>query len=524
MATLAMFFKQQQAAKFYAVKYGRVPGIYSTWEECKRQTDQYPNAKFKSCKTNDEAMLFLEEEEENTQLPPEILNEIIPKQTPLQHINPDLSPDQQAVFNSYLVGNNIFMTGPGGTGKSRLIQEIVNHASDNKIKTQVCALTGCAAVLLNCNAKTVHSWAGIGLGRGDEETIIRNICKNKYKRNAWTKIDLLIIDEVSMMSLKLFELLDNVARSARKCRRPFGGLQVIFSGDFYQLPPVGDEDDITTRQFCFESERWRDIFKDQIKLTKIFRQEDPVYIKILNKIRQGKVSPKIIEKLNEQINKPIPATLEITPTKLFPMRYQVDRINTEQMALLDKEDTITYSIQIPGDLPVSNQEKAIRSQTSPEQITREIEQLKTSILGEQTLHLKCGAQVMCVANIDMEGPNPVCNGSQGIIQRFERGLPVVKFMNGHERIIGYHDWISDNIPGIGVRQIPLILAWAITIHKSQGATLDAAEVDIGSGIFESGQTYVALSRIKNLDGLYLKSFNPEKIRVKKVVNQFYDTF
>ena len=173
---------------------------------------------------------------------------------------------------------------------------------------------------------------------------------------------------------------------------------------------------------------------------------------------------------------------------------------------------------------MSEREKQIQSTFSTDHMNREIEMLKTSILCDHVLHLKVGAQVMCIANIDMEGPNPICNGSQGIVKKFENGLPVVTFNNGIDRIMGHHDWVSETIPGIGVKQIPLILAWAITIHKSQGATLDVAEIDIGSGIFECGQTYVALSRIKSLDGLYLKSFNPSKILVKTVVKEFYDSF
>ena len=123
--------------------------------------------------------------------------------------------------------------------------------------------------------------------------------------------------------------------------------------------------------------------------------------------------------------------------------------------------------------------------------------------------------------VNSEGKNPVCNGSQGIVVRFEKDLPVVEFNSGAVRTMDYHDWVSEVVPGLGVRQIPLILAWAITIHKSQGATLDMAKIDIGNGIFECGQTYVALSRIKSLDGLYLQSFQPHKIRVRKIVNEYY---
>ena len=145
-------------------------------------------------------------------------------------------------------------------------------------------------------------------------------------------------------------------------------------------------------------------------------------------------------------------------------------------------------------------------------------------MAESSIALKLGTQVMCVANISTEGEHPLVNGSQGIVVKFtEQGLPVVKFHNGNICQIGYHSWISENIPSVGVMQIPLIYAWAITIHKAQGVTLDLAEIDVGNGIFECGQTYVALSRVKSLEGLFLTALNPQKIKVKQKVKKYYET-
>ena len=150
--------------------------------------------------------------------------------------------------------------------------------------------------------------------------------------------------------------------------------------------------------------------------------------------------------------------------------------------------------------------------------------LVNNILADKEVILKKGAQVMCIANIDNESADPIVNGSQGIIVDFVGNLPLVKFNNGVKRTIGYHVWNSENIPVIGVKQIPLIYAWAITIHKSQGVSLDMAQIDAGSNIFECGQTYVALSRIKTLDGLYLTAFNPQKIKVNKKVQAYYKKY
>ena len=277
MSTLQALFSKAQKAKFYAVAKGREIGVFNSWEECKPHVNEFPGAIFKGFKTHEECDEFLKKKTLDLQQPEKPL-------LPISEFNPEdlqLSPEQFDVFQHYKNGKNVFMTGPGGTGKSKLIQHIYNDAKENKLRIQVCAMTGCAAVLLNCNAKTVHSWGGIGLGKGETEDVIRRVCGSKYRKVNWVNTDLLIIDEVSMLSVKLFELLNDIAQRTRKSQRPFGGMQVIFSGDFYQLPPVGDPDDDLTWQFCFQSGIWKTVFPHQIRLKTMFRQRDPRYIKIL---------------------------------------------------------------------------------------------------------------------------------------------------------------------------------------------------------------------------------------------------
>jgi ATP-dependent DNA helicase PIF1 len=430
----------------------------------------------------------------------------------------ELTEEQKIIFDKYVSGENIFITGPGGTGKTALIREIYQHAINQEKRIQVCALTGCAAVLLQCKAKTIHSWAGIGQASGESQKIIERVIKNKYKRQNWIDTELLIVDEVSMLSKRLFQVLNNIGQRARKrIGIPFGGIQVIFSGDFYQLPPVGDKEDIETSQFCFESEIWSSLFpkSNQISLKKIFRQSDPKYANILNQIREGILKRKSYDILRHQVGKKLEEDIDIQPTKLYPRRYSVEAINSGEMKKLNTEERI-YDMRRETNIT------ATKTKYTNEEIEYEISYLTASMPCERSVKLRLGAQVMCVVNMEICG-YVLCNGSQGIITDFtEQKLPVVKFHGIPRPItIGYHSWVSESISCVGVSQIPLILAWALTIHKAQGATLELAEIDVGNNIFECGQTYVALSRVKSLDGLYLTAFDYTKILTNKKVKEYY---
>jgi ATP-dependent DNA helicase PIF1 len=429
----------------------------------------------------------------------------------------ELSPEQTQALAIFTEGRNLFLTGPGGTGKTALIKKMVDLCKADSRKVQVCALTGCAAVLLNCQAKTVHSWAGIGLANGPGDLIVKRVVGNKYKAANWKKIDVLIVDEVSMMSQKIFEILNAIGQKVRKNTRPFGGLQVIFSGDFYQLPPVARDDESADMAFCFESSEWANTFASVVQLKKIFRQTDEAYTAILNQIRVGKLFKSGLEILTPHIGKPLPATF--VPTMLLPRRRDAEMINAQELAKLPSEKKI-FTLSRMENLP---EKVAQLSQITPEQRDLEHTFLVNNIMAEKEIVLKKGAQVMCIANIDMESTEPIVNGSQGIIVDFVGNLPLVQFNNGARRTVGFHTWNSETYPSLGVKQIPLIYAWAITIHKAQGVSLDMAQIDAGSNIFECGQTYVALSRIKSLAGLYLTAFNPQKIKVNKKVQEFYQT-
>jgi ATP-dependent DNA helicase PIF1 len=437
----------------------------------------------------------------------------------------ELSKEQQLAFDKYVQGHNIFITGPGGSGKSALIKMINKHAYSQFKDIQVTALTGCAAVLLNCKAKTLHSWAGIGLGNGTIEELVTKIKKHKFAKALWRQTQVLVVDEVSMLSLKLFNMLNEIGKAVRGNFKPFGGIQIIFSGDFFQLPPVGDKDEPDTQRFCFESEEWNSVFlRDcQIQLIKIFRQTDEIYSSILNQIREGKIKRKSNDLLLQYVERPFAANLVAEPTKLYPTRNKVENINNTKMASLQGLER-EFKIKYIKDIEMTKNERLKRLEYTDKDIQVELDFLAGNLICEKEMKLKIGSQVMCIVNIQSDTGIEVCNGSQGIVTDFcEFTLcPRVKFNNGLERVMVRHVWASDKIPGIGVSQVPLILAWALTIHKSQGATMDAAEIDVGSGIFECGQTYVALSRVKSLEGLYLTSFDASKILINKKVREFYD--
>uniref|UniRef100_A0A6C0H5T0 DNA helicase Pif1-like DEAD-box helicase domain-containing protein n=1 Tax=viral metagenome TaxID=1070528 RepID=A0A6C0H5T0_9ZZZZ len=438
----------------------------------------------------------------------------------------NFTEEQKNAYNIFMNKNNLFITGAGGCGKSYFIHKIYENFP-NKSIIKVCAMTGCASLLLKCNATTLHKWAGIGLGNGTIEENVVKIKYNNFKSKAWKETEILILDEVSMLSDYLFEMLDRIGKEVRGNDEPFGGIQLLFSGDFYQLPPVSKKN---KGKYCFESKIWKETFPYCIEFMKIFRQVDERYIEILNNIRHGKINKSDCDILMERVNK-VKENNNIT--KIFPTRKKVDEINIKEMELLGNIDEYVYEIEflydIKDDKKMTKELVKIKENMSTEYQKIELEYMKNGLICDSKIILKKGAYVMCVVNKSVIGVDKrtgcavekvLCNGSCGIITRFER-YPVILFDNV-EILMKPHVWQNDRYPWLGVMQVPLILAWAITIHKSQGISLENAEIDAGSDNFEYGQIYVALSRVKSLEGLYLTGFDVSKIRISTKVVNFYE--
>lgn len=423
-----------------------------------------------------------------------------------------LSIKQQLVFDSVINGNNVFLTGPGGTGKTALIKEIYNKIHNTK-NIQLTAMTGVAAIQLHETAKTLHSWAGIGLGDQSVNKYVLKIRGSKALLDKWKKIQILIIDEVSMLSDELFNKLEEIGRIIKQSTKPFGGIQIVMSGDFYQLPPVK-----SNSKFCFESDKFDSLFHDKIILDSIFRQKDEVLVKILQNIRLGKITKSNIKTLQERLVK---SEDHIKPVILMPKKSSVDEINTTNLSNIDSEP-VTFSRKVLEDLEVTKEEENYLKLLSVEEYSQELDFLEKSTVISEKVELKVGAQVMSIVNVGENEKLIISNGTRGVIKSFVNGLPFVQFENGVSQIINLYTWKCHAIPCCGVCQIPLILSWALTIHKAQGCTLTHCRMNIGNDIFEAGQTYVALSRVKSLEGIYLDSFNPYKIRINTKVKKFYD--
>ena len=415
------------------------------------------------------------------------------------------STEQKRTLELYAAGKNVIILGPGGTGKTYIIKAINNICAKKNTRLHITALTGKAASLIP-SAKTLHSTLGIGLGNKTAEEYIANIKSSKWKTMNWKRIKILVIDEISMLGMTLFDKLDKIGRAILNPNKPFGGIQIIGSGDFLQLPPIKD-------QYCFKSEnfnKWFPPMDGRVLFKHNFRQDNSVFRKALDEIRVGKPSPETIELFNTRLGRNWQDDGIFTePLHIFPLRRDVDKWNWKKMQELETEEFNREYIWEPS--PTWSK---IRSEI-------ELKDMLTNTAIEKDLVMKIGASVMHIVN------DPLIdkfNGSTGvIIGKSDIGLPIVKFSDGTIHTIGPHIWLTPDELG-SLIQIPLITAWAVTVHKIQGSELDCALIDIGENVFEFNQIYVALSRIKTLEGIYLTAFDPDSIRAHPDALEFYAEF
>jgi ATP-dependent DNA helicase PIF1 len=412
-----------------------------------------------------------------------------------------LNNKQNEAYSLMSQGKNIFITGMAGGGKTSIIKLYKNVYGNSK-QIAVTSTTGVSALLIG--GTTLHSYTGIGLGTGSVGSITTTIFKRAYLRKRWNDLDTLIIDEISMLSPDLFDKLEEIARVVRHDERPFGGIQVILSGDFCQLPAINADG-----KFCFQAESWNKVITHTVYLDKIIRQSDPVFQKCLNNIRIGSMTKDTISMLKSRVGIKLTNAHGIKATKLFSLNYAVDRVNEQELDVLAEDDHGFYEYNMEIEVYSKNIKASV------------IDKFKKYCTAKQTLQLCIGAQVMLLCNLDLDCK--LANGSRGVVVRFVNDIPVVKFLSGSERIIDYHIWEVEENDKKTMRatQIPLKLAWACSIHKIQGATLDYVEIDL-SQVFEYGQAYVALSRVKNLSGLSIIDIDVDKIKAHPEAIEYYN--
>lgn len=405
---------------------------------------------------------------------------------------------QSQALSILKTGANIFLTGEPGSGKTHLINEYIKYLRSHSIEPAITASTGIAAT--HIGGMTVHSWSGIGIKTKLEKSDLNKIKTSQYIVRRITKAKVLIIEEVSMLTGDTLSMVDTVCREIKQNSKPFGGIQVIFAGDFFQLPPVvrreAQETLLTTSSFAFDSPSWKELNPIVCYLTEQHRQEDGDFLELLSAIRGNVFNKNHLSHIETRRVRSFDfaqdKSLKNIP-KLFSHNADVDRINDQVLVSLPgKQNTFIISVQGPDPLVAA---------------------LKKGCLSPEILYLKIGASVMFTKNNPKEG---FVNGTLGVVDEFDKitGNPIVKIRSGRKIEVESMDWTIEENGKVraSISQLPLRLAWAITVHKSQGMSLDEAVMDL-SQVFEYGQGYVALSRVRRLSGLYILGWNEQTFQV-----------
>lgn len=415
---------------------------------------------------------------------------------------------QEQALTILKIGANVFLTGEPGSGKTHTTRAYIRYLREHGIEPAITASTGIAAT--HINGMTIHSWSGIGIRTYLSEYDLDKIASSEYVTKRINKTNVLIIDEVSMLHANMVSMIDAVCRTIKRNDMPFGGIQVIFVGDFFQLPPITapqkidrrkqqmlladgtyENDETTQIGFAYVSDAWRSAKPIVCYLDEQHRQDDRAFLELLNAIRTDSVSEVHYDHIMSR-----QVTIDSVPehtTKLYSHNAQVDIMNNEALAKLDAKSERYVMTSSGNDILVSI--------------------LKKGCLSPEVLELKIGATIMFTKNNPQEG---FVNGTLGVVEAFQPGTkyPIIKLRNGKRITAEPMEWAVEENGKIkaSITQIPLRLAWAMTVHKSQGMSLDAAIIDL-SQVFEFGQGYVALSRLRNLSGLYLLGINEHALKV-----------
>ncbi|WP_122898021.1 AAA family ATPase [Acinetobacter sp. B51(2017)] len=392
---------------------------------------------------------------------------------------------QETALKLLKAGENVFLTGSAGAGKTYTLNQYIQYLKARKVPVAITASTGIAAT--HMNGMTIHTWAGIGIKDVLNDHDLKNMKERKYLKEHLENAQVLIIDEISMLHAKQLNLVNQVLKYFKESDAAFGGIQVIVAGDFFQLPPVGKPEERNRDKFCFMSEAWVEAKFRVCYLTEQHRQGNDYLNDILNAIRSQSIDQQHIQALRDTQQQDIGDTF----TRLYTHNADVDQINFQHLNALEA-DARQFDAKCDGNAKL-------------------VETLKSSVRAPESLILKKNAKVMFVKNNFEMG---YINGSLGEVVGFSEDeeygiLPKVQLTDGTSLVVEPETWSVDNDAGKTIasfQQIPLRLAWAITIHKSQGMTLAAAEINL-SHTFEKGQGYVALSRLKSLAGLRLLGFN-----------------
>lgn len=400
---------------------------------------------------------------------------------------------QEIAFKILASGENVFLTGSAGTGKTFVVNQYIEYLRERGVEPAIVAPTGIAAS--HIGGKTIHSFFSIGIKEFIDDYYLGWMKRQLFLQKRLKNLKVLIIDEISMVSPELFISMDRILRAFQDEEKPFGGVQVVLSGDFFQLPPVSK----TSKEikFAWQTDLWKDAGLKVCYLSEKFRQDDnDVLINILDEIRAGEVSEDSMDIFRSRYKRKLSANFTIT--KLYTHNIDVNKINDEE---LDK---------LPG--------KALNFKASAKGSKQNIEKIFKGSLVCEEVKLKKEATVIFIKN---NYEKDYINGTLGKVIGFQdkTNFPMVEIFDGRKIIVTPEEWLLEDDKGkikAVVKQIPLRLAWALTIHKSQGMTLDAAEIDL-SKTFEIGQGYVALSRIKSINGLRLMGLNDIALRVDQLV-------